>query len=311
MNQRRNRGGTFHRVRQPDVQRELRALANRAGEQQQRDHGDRGLTEFTDARENAFVTPEVHGAEGPEHHDHAEPEAEVADPVDDEGLLGGVTGRATLVVVADQQVRTETDCFPEEEDDHVVVGQHQHQHRKDEEREVGEEAVIPAIALHVADRIDVHQQADRCHDQQHDRSQLIGVQVDRHIERPGWNPGKEFLLDRVIGIPDIPKHQQRNDPGDCHGRHRYPVRVVARHLPPEQEVDDRRNQRQQGNQYQIVRHERFYPANPMAALIAQLVNLRRIDGVNPAAQRQDDRQTDSRFSRRDRDRKKDKNLAVE
>ena len=32
-----NRRRTFHRVRQPDVQRELRALADRAREEQQRD----------------------------------------------------------------------------------------------------------------------------------------------------------------------------------------------------------------------------------------------------------------------------------
>ena len=43
VDQRRDRGGALHRVGQPDVQRELRALAHRADEEQQRDRGDRRL----------------------------------------------------------------------------------------------------------------------------------------------------------------------------------------------------------------------------------------------------------------------------
>ena len=90
----------------------------------------------------------------------AEAEAEVADAVDDERLLGGVVGRAAPEVEADQQVGAEADRLPEDEEQEEVVGQHQHQHREDEERQVGEEAVVAAVAVHVADGVDVDQEAD-------------------------------------------------------------------------------------------------------------------------------------------------------
>ena len=120
-------------------------LPHRAGEEQERDPGQR-LARLADAagrlredrRRNCSVP------NGPEDQHDAQAEAEVADAVDDECLLGGVGRRAALEVVADQQVGAETDRLPEDEEEQEVVGQHQHQHREDEERQVGEEAVVAA-----------------------------------------------------------------------------------------------------------------------------------------------------------------------
>ncbi len=47
-----------------------------------------------------------------------------------------------------------------EEHQQEIVGHDEVQHREDEEVEVGEEAPEPRIAVHVADRVDVDQEAD-------------------------------------------------------------------------------------------------------------------------------------------------------
>ena len=70
----------------------------------------------------------------------AEREAEVADPVDDEGLDRGGVGLRLLVPEADQQIAREADALPAEEQLHQIVGRHQHQHGEGEQRQIGEEA---------------------------------------------------------------------------------------------------------------------------------------------------------------------------
>ena len=67
----------------------------------------------------------------------AEREAEIADPVDDEGLDGGGVGRRPVVPEADQQIGAEAHALPAEEELHEIVGRHQHQHAEGEQAEIG------------------------------------------------------------------------------------------------------------------------------------------------------------------------------
>ena len=92
----------------------------------------------------------------------AEREAEVADPVDDEGLDRRGVGRRLLVPEADQQIGGEADAFPAEEHLHQIVGRHQHQHGEGEQRQIGEEARPARVLGHVADRIEVDERTRRC-----------------------------------------------------------------------------------------------------------------------------------------------------
>ena len=74
-----DRGRAFHRVRQPDVQRELGALAAGADEEQDADQGHRaaGNAEFlvvVGRFEQPVLAPEVDGVEGPEREHDAEAE---------------------------------------------------------------------------------------------------------------------------------------------------------------------------------------------------------------------------------------------
>jgi hypothetical protein len=77
-----------------------------------------------------------------QHQADAQHEAEVADPVDQEGLHVGVDGRRARVPEADQQVRHQAHRFPAEEQLQEVVGHHQHHHAEREQRDVGEEALV-------------------------------------------------------------------------------------------------------------------------------------------------------------------------
>src|SRR3546814_15557370 len=86
------------------------------------------------------------GAEDAEH------EAKVADAVDDERLdRRGVRARL-LVPETDEQIGCQADAFPTEEHLDEIVRGHEHQHREGEEREIGEEARLVRVFLHIADR---------------------------------------------------------------------------------------------------------------------------------------------------------------
>ena len=62
----------------------------------------------------------------------ADREAEIADPVDDEGFDGGGVGGWPLVPVADQQIGDQADAFPAEKQLKQIVGGDQHQHGEGE-----------------------------------------------------------------------------------------------------------------------------------------------------------------------------------
>ena len=59
-------------------------------------------------------------------------------------------------------VAAQADRLPADVQHQEVVAQDQQQHAEHEEVQVGEEAPQAAVAVHVADRVDVDQQPDRC-----------------------------------------------------------------------------------------------------------------------------------------------------
>ena len=64
---------------------------------------------------------ELQRADGDEDEEHAEGEAEVADAVDQEGLLAGLAGALLAEPEGDEQVRAEAHALPAEEQQQVVV----------------------------------------------------------------------------------------------------------------------------------------------------------------------------------------------
>ena len=101
-------GGTLHRIRQPHMERELRRLAHRSHEQQQRGCGERTLTNGTSLRHFDDVA-NVEGAGGTEQKNDANQQAHIADARGDERFLRSLRSRAPFPPVADEQVRAKPD----------------------------------------------------------------------------------------------------------------------------------------------------------------------------------------------------------
>ena len=120
----------FHGVREPRVQRYLRRLSGGPDEQQQR--GDRQRPEHPllgrERGDGGGEPLEIERAEVREEEQHAEHERVVANPVDDERLLAGVGRRFLREPEADQQIRTEPDPLPSDEQHQEVGAEHQDEH---------------------------------------------------------------------------------------------------------------------------------------------------------------------------------------
>ena len=185
------------------------------------------------ARAHLLEHPDVvQGAEGDEDEHHAQAEAEVAHPVDDEGLLAG-RGRLGLVIVeADQVVGAEPHRLPAEVEQQVVVGQHQHEHAEGEQAQVGEEAVVAGVAVHVALGVDEDQQAHAGDHQQHDRRQLVHLEADGHLEAPHREP-RHSSTTTGSSAPRICDEGRDGQPERAgHGQDGQPVRrSLIHHLP--------------------------------------------------------------------------------
>ena len=198
VDQRRHRRRTFHRVRQPDVEGNLRALAGRADEQEQADQRqDAEMAALDRHRRRGILNgSEIERAEGVVDEKDAEDEAPVADAVGDERFLPGVRRALLLVPVADQQVRAQAHAFPAHEHHQEVASQDEHEHEEAEQVQVAEEARDAAARLvgHVGGRIDVNQRPDPGDDEQHHRRERIEPESPRHFEVAEAVMGRERNL---------------------------------------------------------------------------------------------------------------------
>ena len=154
MNERRDRRRAFHGIGQPDMERHLRRFSDRSGKEEQTDERQNGdvpcspkwsedihhvAGRLVRARENILV---IERAEAVPDQEQAKHEAEVSDAVDEERFRGGGAGGRTIIPVADEQIGTEPDGFPKNEELQQVVRHDQHQHREGEQGDIGEEAGI-------------------------------------------------------------------------------------------------------------------------------------------------------------------------
>jgi hypothetical protein len=87
----------------------------------------------------------------------AEREAEIADAVDDEGLDRRGIGGRLVVPEADQEVGGEADTLPAKEQLDKIVRGDERQHGEGEHRQIGKEARLVRVVIHVADGIEVHE----------------------------------------------------------------------------------------------------------------------------------------------------------
>ncbi len=96
-----------------------------------------------------------------EYQTNAENETKVTHAIHQKGLQIGVNGCGFRVPKANQQIRHQTHRFPAKEKLQEIIAHHQHQHRKGEQRDVAEEALVSRVVLHVANGVDMHGQRHR------------------------------------------------------------------------------------------------------------------------------------------------------
>jgi hypothetical protein len=183
-------GRALHGVRQPGVEQELRRLAHGAHEEQQAGDGQRvpldpeeleaGIRQL---RAPGKIWSKVTPLNRTNRVKMPEKEAEIADPVDDEGLHGRRVGGFLVVPEADEQVAREAHALPAEEHLDQVVGGHQHEHGEGEERQIGEEAGPVRVLVHVADGIEVHEGRHAVHDHEHHDRERVDPErpIDDHV----------------------------------------------------------------------------------------------------------------------------------
>src|SRR5207248_5271772 len=156
--------GAFHRIRKPDVQWNLRGLAGRSKNQQQRDRSQNATVPswvYADRIEHAAKVKRAKLADDEE---HGKEEAEVSDAVDDESFFPRVGCGVFPEIEANQQVRGQADTLPADEHEQKILSQHQYRHEEHEEIEVSKEPPVPLFMSHVAHRVDVDQKANSGHD---------------------------------------------------------------------------------------------------------------------------------------------------
>ena len=127
--------GALHGVGQPDVERKLRALAGRAQEQAKADGGEdaAGPCGAGGREQFAAISAKVSVPKLASSRKMPIKKAEVADAVDDEGLLAGAAAELLLEPEADEQIRRETDALPANEHEQHVAGEDEGGHEEEEE----------------------------------------------------------------------------------------------------------------------------------------------------------------------------------
>ena len=241
----------LHRVGQPDVERELRALAGGAAEHEERDQDDEPVVRRVDLREPFEGIVDVQGLGV--HPDCGEPEREpdVAHAVDEERLLRPERGAPAPVPEADERVAAEPDELPAREHHEEVVRQDQQEHREHEQVEVREEAPVPAVVGHVADRVHVHEHPDRRDDDEEAGRQLVDVEADVDAERAGRDPAPERHRGAALAEPagergdgdgrgNEPREDDRADRDEAGGR----AAVGVLDPPPEERREREAGDRQ-------------------------------------------------------------------
>ena len=166
--------------------------------------------------EEVQVAHRAQRGKGPEHGQH---EAPVAHPVGDERLLArggvGLLGEPER----DEQVGADAHPLPAQEGEGQVVAQHQDQHGEGEEVEVDEELREVAVAVHVADGVEVDERPHAGDEQSHGHRQRIDEKAGVHREVSGGHPLEE--RDHEAALRGVAAHQA--------GEHRYRGRERADH----------------------------------------------------------------------------------
>src|ERR1700722_15998270 len=194
MNERRDGRGALHSVGQPDIEGQLRAFSGCSDEKAETDGGEDSAVPCGLKRESGRQSFKAERAEGGEHEENSDEKTEIADAVDYEGFFASGGRGAALEIKPDEQIGGETDALPTDKHEKEVAGEDQDGHEKEEQIEEAEEARVAWLAAHVAERVDVDEEADSGDDEKHDGGKLVEDECEIDLERADGEPvkGKRF-----------------------------------------------------------------------------------------------------------------------
>jgi hypothetical protein len=165
--------------------------------------------------------------------------AEVAAPVDDEGLLACVRRGVLGEVKPDEQIGGQANAFPSHKQQKEAGTEYEHQHKEHEEVEVGKEAPVAYLMRHVADRVEVNQKTYPGDDAEHDQRQMVDGEGKVDVKAGDGDPAaglhreRKWSASRLHGDPETGndasrsrREEQRNGGDEC-----------ARELPAKRPVD--------------------------------------------------------------------------
>ena len=155
---------------------------------------------------------EIENPQVEEDQERGEDHADVADGVHDEGLARRQHGRVALEPEADEQIGTEANQGPADDQPDEVAGEDEQEHREDEEVHVGEEAREAGILPHVADRVDVDQEADPGDHQDHQGGKGIDIEIEGDVEVAALPPDEVALVE-LLAAEHLGEDHQSEDQG--------------------------------------------------------------------------------------------------
>ena len=133
------------------------------------------LLEFHEVQGPDAVPPQLRNQkQKPEH------KTEIADAIDNEGLVSGDRVGVIVVPKTDEEIGTETHAFPADEQHQQIVPHHQQEHKEDKQVQINEKTNHPLVVPHIAERIDMDQEPDAGDDEQHHRGQ--GIDLKRELD---------------------------------------------------------------------------------------------------------------------------------
>ena len=233
----RNRRRRFHRVRQPEMERELSRLGEGPAEQQDQCHQIEGacahLLSHVDEQRELGDAGDVPG------HQKARHQRQSAEPGDHQRLQRRAARGFPAVVETDQQERCDRGQFPIDEEHQETVGDHQSQHRAHEQEDEGIEAAELRVPLQISASIEHDQSADR-RDQQRE-CQRQAVEEPREADIVGRDPVEAAGHHAAIGddgqeFKKAQHHEERE-------QRQHPGRIVPE-TPDEGRSDQGRDKRQ-------------------------------------------------------------------
>ncbi len=203
--------GRLHRVRQPEMERELRRLGEGAAEHEDEDRRIEGtgphlLAEGEQERQLGDA------GDVPQHQKTREQE-QAAAAGDHQRLQRRPARGLAAMVEADQQEGGDRGQLPEHEQHQEAVGGDEAQHRAHEHQDEGEEASLMRMALQVAAGIEDDQRADAGDEQQEGQRQPVDQPGEADIvgRHPGIAAGDHFACGHLGQEPPEMQEDRRRE----------------------------------------------------------------------------------------------------